>query len=137
MFWTAAIQRLAQALGAFGFLAHVKGKSGEIALFEVLWQKEDITSMLPTITLEPSWGIEGEVPVVRSGSRPDGLFRQFDRVTFLATVPANGIAIYELRMEGQPYEPSPNQGWNPETGVLETDRYRLRLDADGLQSLVD
>ncbi|MGB5209689.1 MAG: adenylate/guanylate cyclase domain-containing protein [Gammaproteobacteria bacterium] len=31
-------------------LAHVKGKSGEIALFEVLWQKEDVTSMLPTIT---------------------------------------------------------------------------------------
>ncbi len=30
-------------------LAHVKGKSGEIALYEVLWQKEDITSMLPTI----------------------------------------------------------------------------------------
>ncbi len=30
-------------------LAHVKGKSGEIALFEVLWQKDDITSMLPTI----------------------------------------------------------------------------------------
>lgn len=33
-------------------LAHVKGKSGEIALFEVLWQQEDVTSMLPTIT----WG---------------------------------------------------------------------------------
>jgi adenylate cyclase len=30
-------------------LAHVKGKSGEIALYEVLWQKDDITSMLPTI----------------------------------------------------------------------------------------
>jgi class 3 adenylate cyclase len=33
-------------------VAHVKGKSGEIALFEVLWQKDDVTSMLPTI----SWG---------------------------------------------------------------------------------
>jgi class 3 adenylate cyclase len=30
-------------------LAHVKGKTGEIALYEVLWQKDDITSMLPTI----------------------------------------------------------------------------------------
>jgi len=35
-------------------LAHVKGKSGEIALYEVLWQKDDVTSMLPTI----SWGDE-------------------------------------------------------------------------------
>ena len=33
-------------------LAQVKGKSGRIALYEVLWQKDDITSMLPTI----SWG---------------------------------------------------------------------------------
>ncbi len=33
-------------------LAPLKGKSGEVAMYEALWQSEDITSMLPTIT----WG---------------------------------------------------------------------------------
>lgn len=31
-------------------VAAVKGRSGQIALYEVLWQKDDITSMLPTIS---------------------------------------------------------------------------------------
>ena len=49
-------------------LAHVKGKTGEIALYEVLWQKDDITSMLPTI----SWGDEKKKPTVRMRLRHQG-----------------------------------------------------------------
>ncbi|UCC13926.1 MAG: adenylate/guanylate cyclase domain-containing protein [Gammaproteobacteria bacterium] len=49
-------------------LAHVKGKSGEIALYEVLWQKDDITSMLPTI----SWGDEQRKPTTRMRLRYQG-----------------------------------------------------------------
>ena len=33
-------------------LAPVKGKKDEIALFEVLWKRDDITSMLPSISWE-------------------------------------------------------------------------------------
>ena len=33
-------------------LAPIKGKRGEVAMFEALWQSEDITSMLPTINWE-------------------------------------------------------------------------------------
>jgi len=49
-------------------LAHVKGKSGEIALYEVLWQKDDITSMLPTI----SWGDEKKKVTTRMRLRYQG-----------------------------------------------------------------
>lgn len=49
-------------------LAHVKGKSGEIALYEVLWQKDDVTSMLPTI----SWGDEKKKVTVRMRLRYQG-----------------------------------------------------------------
>ncbi|MGD9388195.1 MAG: adenylate/guanylate cyclase domain-containing protein [Gammaproteobacteria bacterium] len=35
-------------------LAPLKGKSGEVAMYEALWQSEDVTSMLPTI----KWGEE-------------------------------------------------------------------------------
>lgn len=33
-------------------IAHLKGRSDEMALFEVLWQSEDVTSMLPSLKLE-------------------------------------------------------------------------------------
>jgi class 3 adenylate cyclase len=33
-------------------LAPIKGKRGDVAMFEALWQSEDITSMLPTINWE-------------------------------------------------------------------------------------
>jgi hypothetical protein len=59
-------------------LAHVKGKSGEIALYEVLWQKDDITSMLPTI----SWGDEQRKPTTRMRLRYQG-----DEVTVDAAHP--------------------------------------------------
>ena len=49
-------------------LAHVKGKSGEIALYEVLWQKDDITSMLPTI----SWSDERKKVTARMRLRYQG-----------------------------------------------------------------
>jgi len=49
-------------------LAHVKGKSGEIALYEVLWQKDDVTSMLPTI----SWGGEKKKVTARMRLRYQG-----------------------------------------------------------------
>lgn len=42
--WRAAVRQID--------LAPLKGKSGEVAMYEALWQSEDITSMLPTIT----WG---------------------------------------------------------------------------------
>ena len=59
-------------------LAHVKGKTGEIALYEVLWQKDDITSMLPTI----SWGDEQRKPTTRMRLRYQG-----DEVTVDAAHP--------------------------------------------------
>jgi adenylate cyclase len=34
-------------------VATLKGRSSEVALFEVLWQTEDVTSMLPSIALKP------------------------------------------------------------------------------------
>jgi class 3 adenylate cyclase len=44
--WRAAVRQID--------LAPLKGKSGEVAMYEALWQSEDITSMLPTI----KWGDE-------------------------------------------------------------------------------
>ncbi len=78
-----------------------------------------------------------EMPLVRWASDPDRKVHPLDRWAFVATVPANGVAVYEVRKILAPYEPPANQGWNPETGILETDRYRLRLDAGGPQSLID
>jgi hypothetical protein len=37
-------------------IATLKGRSSEVALFEVLWQTEDITSMVPGIATEPRAG---------------------------------------------------------------------------------
>jgi adenylate cyclase len=42
--WRAAVRQID--------LAPLKGKSGEVAMYEALWESEDITSMLPTI----NWG---------------------------------------------------------------------------------
>jgi alpha-mannosidase len=64
------------------------------------------------------------------------------RLTFAATVPANGIAIYDHRPTGDgqsapsPFSARPS-AWNAATGVLENPRYRLHLSADGLVSLFD
>lgn len=44
--WRAAVRQID--------LAPLKGKSGEVAMYEALWQSEDVTSMLPTI----KWGEE-------------------------------------------------------------------------------
>lgn len=33
-------------------IAHLRGRSDEMALYEVLWQSEDVTSMLPSLKLE-------------------------------------------------------------------------------------
>lgn len=57
-------------------------------------------------------------------------------VAFPATVPANGVAVYEL-FNTLKHRPAPTHGWDADTGVLETARYTLRLDEGGLQSLVD
>ena len=32
-------------------VATIRGQGGEVALYEVLWQTEDVTSMLPAIAL--------------------------------------------------------------------------------------
>jgi class 3 adenylate cyclase len=34
-------------------VAHIRGQGAEVALYEVLWQTEDVTSMLPAIALTP------------------------------------------------------------------------------------
>jgi adenylate cyclase len=44
--WRAAVRQID--------LAPLKGKSGEVAMYEALWESEDITSMLPTITWNES-----------------------------------------------------------------------------------
>ena len=58
--WRAAVRQID--------LAPVKGRSGEIALYEVLWQKDDITSMLPTI----SWGKDAKKSTARMRLRFQG-----------------------------------------------------------------
>jgi class 3 adenylate cyclase len=37
-------------------VATIKGQGGEVSLFEVLWQTEDVTSMLPSIALSGRYG---------------------------------------------------------------------------------
>jgi class 3 adenylate cyclase len=37
-------------------IATIKGQGGEVSLFEVLWQTEDVTSMLPSIALSGRYG---------------------------------------------------------------------------------
>jgi alpha-mannosidase len=64
-------------------------------------------------------------------------------ITFAATVPANGLAVYDLRRAAVPgqADPSPFSArpytWDAATGVLENPRYRLRLTPEGLVSLFD
>lgn len=41
-------------------VATLKGKSSEVALFEVLWQTEDVTSMLPAIAIQQGAGREAK-----------------------------------------------------------------------------
>lgn len=42
--WRAAVRQID--------VAHVRGKADEMALYEVLWQAEDVTSMLPSLNLD-------------------------------------------------------------------------------------
>jgi len=42
--WRAAVRQID--------IAHLRGRSDEMALFEVLWQSEDVTSMLPSLKME-------------------------------------------------------------------------------------
>lgn len=42
-------------------VASIKGHAGEMALFEVLWQPEEATSMLPSISWPPG-GVQAETP---------------------------------------------------------------------------
>ncbi len=64
-------------------------------------------------------------------------------VTFAATVPADGCAVYELRRAAVPGQiadsPFPGSAfaWDAASGTLENPRYRLRLTAAGLVSLFD
>jgi len=70
-------------------------------------------------------------------------------VAFLATVPANGVAVYSVRpkpVDGEAFysfEPRADRDeaapvrWDPAAGALDTDRYRLRLSEAGLVSLFD
>lgn len=78
-----------------------------------------------------------EVPVLRWSAGTDQTPHLADRLAFVATVPANGVAVYDLRTETKPFAPPAPTGWDADAGVLETARYRLRLDAGGLASLVD
>lgn len=80
-----------------------------------------------------------EVPTLRWASDPDRRVAKHDRLAFTATVPASGLAVYELRADlGEFYQgPGAPAGWDPATGILETTRYRLRLTEAGLVSLVD
>ena len=57
-------------------------------------------------------------------------------VAFLATVPANGVAVYSIQPRADRDQAAP-LGWNPDAGTLDTDRYRLRLSEAGLVSLFD
>jgi alpha-mannosidase len=63
-------------------------------------------------------------------------------LAFTARVPASGVAVYELRV-APPQNPAERRnrrqahGWNPDTGTLDTDRYRLRFSTEGLVSLID
>lgn len=46
--WRAAVRQID--------IATIKGQGGEVSLFEVLWQTEDVTSMLPSIALSGRYG---------------------------------------------------------------------------------
>ncbi len=58
------------------------------------------------------------------------------QVLFEATVPAMGVAIYSAVARPFPGRPAPT-GWDPATGTLDTERYRLQFGEAGLTSLVD
>jgi class 3 adenylate cyclase len=49
-------------------VAHVRGQSHEVAVFEVLWQPEEATSMLPTIKLDEPIGESPGRLVLRFGN---------------------------------------------------------------------
>jgi hypothetical protein len=46
-------------------IATLKGRSSEVALFEVLWQTEDVTSMVPTISMVSRETVKGKANRLR------------------------------------------------------------------------
>jgi alpha-mannosidase len=58
-------------------------------------------------------------------------------ILFTATVPAAGVAIYEVRTPGHLRENQKNPAWDKATNTLDTPRYRLRFGPEGLQSMVE
>ncbi len=88
--------------------------------------------------------VPGEFGVFDAQGRPHLTQTARGATTFAATVPANGLAVFDLRPEPvmTPGNPFPFASlavtWNAATGELENHpRYRLRLTADGLVSLYD
>ncbi|MEZ4386081.1 MAG: glycoside hydrolase family 38 C-terminal domain-containing protein [Candidatus Krumholzibacteriia bacterium] len=78
-----------------------------------------------------------EVPSQRWCSDVDEDPCEWDRLSFVATVPANGVAIYRLTVDVGQYEAPGTEAWDPATNTLQTDRYRLVFGEAGLLSLFD
>ncbi|MBK7250012.1 MAG: adenylate/guanylate cyclase domain-containing protein [Gammaproteobacteria bacterium] len=61
--WRASVRQIDIAL--------LKGQGGEVTLFEVIWQPEDVTSMLPSIALGPR-ETEASAPAAADAGKGDG-----------------------------------------------------------------
>ncbi len=83
-----------------------------------------------------------DVAPVAAVTGPDGRevpFQTLDdgSTAFLATVPACGYAVFDVAPFVAPKSADAPITWAAGTGILDTPRYRLRLDKDGLTSLFD
>jgi len=77
-----------------------------------------------------------EVPAWTWRSTPDQPYP--DRLSFKAYAPANGVAVYDLRVDiGDTAMDEGADRWDPESGILDTPHYRLQFGAEGLVSLID
>ena len=81
------------------------------------------------------FGPRGEAVLCQQQSLDDGTGRV--RLDFQAPVPPLSVTVFDLRRVPLASTAPAAATWNPDTGELQTARYRLRLGAEGLTSLVD
>ncbi|MCW8845126.1 MAG: adenylate/guanylate cyclase domain-containing protein [Gammaproteobacteria bacterium] len=74
-------------------VAHVRGQAAEMALYEVLWQAEDVTSMLPSLKLTVVEGSGGPGRLILEQGGQEFILDETNTGLTLGRAESNGLVI--------------------------------------------
>ena len=108
---------------------------GRVVLFNPL--AFDRTELVAVKAPPSPSSVKGQATVQDAAGQEIPSLQIGGRVHFQATVPACGVAAYYIQPDARQDSDQAGPGWDPETGTLETPRYRLAFGKEGLRSLQD